>query len=162
MPRLSPSVRDGAISPIEPLTAAGPDLPIFVSPVIVLDVDVLNRFSTTSIPVKAESFEPPYCSPCHRISGIATSETSHRQVTNGIAELVELFSQAQEQGEEIMQYFSATADIVGSITSPDINDQLRIMNDKLGLCFLRVLEQDRRLREIERALKDIAGCLEHC
>jgi hypothetical protein len=163
-PLLLPSLRSGAVSPLESPSNNYPPSDSVASASSV--AEAFNGIATTGIPIKSEpagqehlANNPNY--PVSPISINITNDKVPRQ--NGMEESfdpADHFSQCHQQREELLQHVVALRNAIESIESPDIYDQFHIITKELRVAYSRILENDRRLSDIEEAMKILIVCVQ--
>jgi hypothetical protein len=163
-PLLLPSVRSGAVSPLESLSNDYPPSDSFFGESSV--AETFKRIATTSTPIKSEPADQEHLTNnANYLVSPISSTIANAEVPqlNGMEEDFDpagYSSQSHQQREELVQHVAALHDAIGSIDSPDIYDQLHMITKELHVAYLKVLENDRRLSDIEQAMNTFIVCVQ--
>ncbi|SPJ71773.1 uncharacterized protein FTOL_01501 [Fusarium torulosum] len=158
-PLILPSVRSGAVSPLKSLSNNDPPSDSFVGASSV--AKAFNGIATTSISFKSEPADQEHLAnnPNHLVSlissTVANANVPHENGMEEDFDPADHFSQIHQQLLVLLQHVAGLHDAIESIDSPDIYDQLHMITKELRVAYTKTFENDRRLSDIEEAMKPL-------
>ncbi|KAM0233759.1 hypothetical protein ACHAP5_010314 [Fusarium lateritium] len=146
-PLLSPSIRDGTISPLESLSN---DTPTSNSSLSASGVkEIFDQMSTNNITLgeinrkHVEDCPSPNSSPINKIL-----------VMEDVYEPMALLGESQHR-EEFFQVMSTAQDATGSNGLPTVYGILQVIRKELHAIYQKIYENERRLGEIEEEIRNL-------